>query len=70
MPSISDKGKAMLEEFEYNNQTVMVAPASGFNSTPGSRKNEVRIAYILKTDDFKNAMLIIAEALKVYLGRV
>jgi aspartate aminotransferase len=60
----------LLEEFEYNNQTVMVAPASGFYSTPGSGKNEVRIAYVLKIDDLKNAMMILAEALKVYPGKV
>lgn len=57
MPSISD-------------QTVMVAPASGFYSTPGSGKNEIRIAYVLKIDDLKNAMMILAEALKVYPGRI
>jgi aspartate aminotransferase len=60
----------LLEEFEYKNQTVMVAPASGFYSTPGSGKNEVRIAYVLKIDDLKNAMETLAEALKVYPGRV
>ena len=60
----------LLEEFEFNNQTVMVAPASGFYSTPGSGKNEVRIAYVLKIDDLKNAMMVLAEALKVYPGRV
>lgn len=60
----------LLEDFEYNNQTVMVAPASGFYSTPGSGKNEVRIAYVLKIDDLKNAMIILAEALKVYPGRI
>jgi len=60
----------LLEEFEYKNQTVMVAPASGFYSTPGSGKNEVRIAYVLKIDDLKNAMKTLAMALKVYPGRV
>jgi aspartate aminotransferase len=60
----------LLEEFEFNNQTVMVAPASGFYSTPGSGKNEVRIAYVLKIDDLKNAMIVLAEALKIYPGRV
>jgi len=60
----------LLEEFEYNNQTVMVAPASGFYSTPGLGKNEVRIAYVLKIDDLKDAMMILAEALKVYPGRI
>jgi aspartate aminotransferase len=60
----------LLEEFEYKNQTVMLAPASGFYSTPGSGKNEVRIAYVLKIDDLRNAMMVLAEALKVYPGRV
>jgi Aspartate/tyrosine/aromatic aminotransferase len=60
----------LLEEFEYKNQTVMVAPASGFYSTRGSGKNEVRIAYVLKIDDLKNAMEVLGEALKVYPGRV
>ena len=60
----------LLEEFEYNNQTVMVAPASGFYSTPGSGKNEVRLAYVLKIDDLKNAMTVLGEALKVYPGKV
>ena len=60
----------LLEEFNYKNQTVMVAPASGFYSTPGLGKNEVRIAYVLKIDDLKNAMKTLEEALKVYPGRV
>jgi aspartate aminotransferase len=60
----------LLEDFEYKNQTVMVAPASGFYSTPGSGKNEVRIAYVLRLEDLKNAMETFAEALKVYPGRV
>jgi aspartate aminotransferase len=60
----------LLEDFEYKNQTVMVAPASGFYSTPGSGKNEVRIAYVLKIEDLKNAMQVLEEALKVYPGRV
>ncbi len=65
----SDKfAQWLLEEFSFENQTVMVAPASGFYSTPGLGKNEVRIAYVLKIDDLKNAMKILAEALKVYPG--
>ena len=60
----------LLEEFEYKNQTVMVSPASGFYSTPGLGKNEVRIAYVLKIDDLKNAIAVLEEALKVYPGRV
>ena len=59
----------LLEEFEYKNQTVMIAPASGFYSTPGYGKNEARIAYVLKIDDLRNAMETLAEALKVYPGR-
>jgi len=60
----------LLAEFEYKNQTVMVAPASGFYSTPGLGRNEVRIAYVLKIDDLKNAIKVLEEALKVYPGRV
>ena len=60
----------LLEEFEYKNQTVMIAPASGFYSTPGLGKNEVRIAYVLKIDDLKNAIAVLDEALKVYPGRI
>jgi aspartate aminotransferase len=60
----------LLEKFDYRNQTVMVAPASGFYSTPELGKNEVRIAYVLNTDDLKNAMETLAEALKVYPGKV
>ena len=60
----------LLEEFEYNDQTVMIAPASGFYSTPGSGKNEVRIAYVLKIEDLKNVIMILSEALKVYPGRL
>jgi aspartate aminotransferase len=66
----SDKfAQWLLEEFSYENQTVMVAPASGFYSTPGLGKNEVRIAYVLKIDDLKNAMKVLSEALKAYPGR-
>ena len=59
----------ILESFEYKNQTVMVAPATGFYATPGLGKNEVRIAYVLKKEDLANAMETLAEALKVYPGR-
>jgi aspartate aminotransferase len=59
----------ILSDFEYNNQTVMVAPASGFYSTPGLGKQEVRIAYVLKKKDLERAMETLAEALKAYPGR-
>ena len=66
----SDKfAQWILEDFEYKNQTVMVAPATGFYATPGLGKNEVRIAYVLKKEDLANAMETLAEALKVYPGR-
>ncbi len=59
----------LLSDFSYKNQTVMVAPASGFYSTPGLGKKEVRIAYVLNINDLKNAMECLSEALKVYPGR-
>ncbi|MFT5750289.1 MAG: aspartate aminotransferase, partial [Ancylomarina sp.] len=66
----SDKfAQWILEDFEYKNQTVMVAPATGFYATPGLGKNEVRIAYVLKKEDLAKAMETLAEALKVYPGR-
>lgn len=60
----------LLEEFNYNSQTVMLAPASGFYATPGLGKNEARIAYVLKKEDLKNAVICLEEALKVYPGRI
>ncbi len=59
----------LLESFEHKNQTVMLAPATGFYSTPGLGKNEVRIAYVLKVNDLKNAMECLDVALKQYPGR-
>jgi aspartate aminotransferase len=60
----------LLEDFEYENQTVMLAPLSGFYSTPGLGKNEIRIGYVLNVDSLKKAMKCLEEALKVYPGRV
>lgn len=66
----SDKfAQWLLEDFSYHDQTVMVAPATGFYSTKGLGKDEVRIAYVLKVDDLKHAMECLAQALKVYPGR-
>ena len=66
----SDKfAQWILEDFEYKNQTVMLAPATGFYATPGLGKNEVRIAYVLKKEDLAKAMETLEEALKVYPGR-
>ena len=47
----------------------MMAPATGFYSTPGAGLNEVRMAYVLNNDDLKKAMICLEEALKVYPGR-
>jgi len=59
----------LLEDFNYNGETVMLAPATGFYATPGLGKNEVRIAYVLKIDDLKHAVKCLEEALKVYPGK-
>ncbi len=56
----------MLESFHYNNQTIMVAPASGFYSTKGSGKNQVRIAYVLKKEDLIRSVEILKNALEKY----
>ena len=59
----------LLEDFEYENGTVMLAPASGFYSTKGRGKDEVRISYVLNVDDLKKSMKCLQEALLVYPGR-
>lgn len=59
----------LLEEFEYQGQTVMIAPASGFYATPGLGKDEARLAYVLKIEDLRAAMETLAVALKRYTGR-
>jgi aspartate aminotransferase len=56
----------LLEDFNLNNETVMVAPASGFYSTPGEGKNQVRIAYVLNKADLIRSVEILAAALKQY----
>ena len=56
-------------EFEYEGQTVFMAPASGFYTTPGSGRNEVRIAYVLKKDDLNRALFVLQKALEAYPGR-
>ncbi|MCL1973449.1 MAG: pyridoxal phosphate-dependent aminotransferase [Bacteroidetes bacterium] len=66
----SDKfAQWLLEEFEYNKQTVMVAPAAGFYATPGKGTDEVRIAYVLNVDDIKAAMECLEIALQQYPGK-
>ncbi|HIY35279.1 MAG TPA: pyridoxal phosphate-dependent aminotransferase [Candidatus Paraprevotella stercorigallinarum] len=59
-----------LKEFNYEGETVMMAPAAGFYTTPGSGKNEVRIAYVLKKEDLVRALFVLRKALEAYPGRV
>ena len=59
----------ILEEFEYKGATVMMAPASGFYSTPGIGHNQVRVAYVLNVEDLTAAVECLEVALKVYPGR-
>ncbi|MEZ4801983.1 MAG: pyridoxal phosphate-dependent aminotransferase [Gelidibacter sp.] len=56
----------LLERFDINGETVMVAPAAGFYSTPGVGLNQIRIAYVLNENSLKKAVHILGEALKVY----
>jgi aspartate aminotransferase len=56
----------MLTDFHHEKQTVMVAPAQGFYCTPGKGKDEVRMAYVLKEEDLKRAIVVIKEGLKKY----
>lgn len=60
----------LLEKFSYQDQTVMLAPATGFYGTAGLGKQEVRLAYVLNISDLEKAMDCLEEALKVYPGRV
>lgn len=59
-----------LNEFSYEGETVMMAPASGFYTTPGAGYNQVRIAYVLKKEDLQRALVILRKALEEYPGRV
>ena len=58
-----------LEESSYENETVMMAPASGFYTTPGAGRNQVRIAYVLNKDDLRKALIVLRKALEQYPGR-
>ena len=61
--------KWLLEEFNYNGETVMVAPMAGFYATPGLGKNQIRLAYVLKEEDLKHALVCLEKALQAYPGR-
>ena len=59
-----------LEEFSYENETVMMAPGAGFYTTPGAGHNEVRIAYVLNKHDLERALFILGRALEAYPGHI
>ncbi|MFB2120149.1 pyridoxal phosphate-dependent aminotransferase [Parapedobacter sp. 2B3] len=59
----------ILEHFAHENQTVMMAPASGFYSTPHAGKDQVRLAYVLNTTDLNNALVCLEKGLAAYPGR-
>ena len=60
----------LLEDFDHNNETLMVAPAAGFYSTKGEGHNQVRIAYVLNKDSLNKAIKCLEEALRLYPGRI
>ncbi|MBR5101273.1 MAG: pyridoxal phosphate-dependent aminotransferase [Bacteroidales bacterium] len=62
--------KWLLEEFNYNGETVMVAPMAGFYATPGLGRNQIRLAYVLKEEDLKHALVCLEKALETYPGRI
>ena len=62
--------KWLLEEFSYNGETVMVAPMAGFYATKGLGRNQIRLAYVLKEEDLKHALVCLEKALETYPGRV
>jgi len=59
----------LLDEFDYEGQTVMIAPASGFYTTPDVGRNEVRLAYVISKEELAKAMIVLEKALEVYPGR-
>ena len=59
-----------LSDFDYEGETVMLAPAAGFYTTPGAGKDQVRIAYVLNKEDLARALVVLKHALEAYPGRV
>lgn len=59
-----------LTDFNYEGETVMMAPAAGFYTTPGAGRNEVRVAYVLKKEDLARALFVLRKALEAYPGHV
>ena len=58
-----------LTDFQWEGETIMMAPASGFYTTPGAGSNQVRLAYVLKKDDLVRALFVLRKALEAYPGR-
>lgn len=58
-----------LTDFSYNGETVMMAPAAGFYTTPGAGRNQVRIAYVLNKDDLRRALTVLQKAIEAYPGK-
>ena len=59
-----------LEEFEYEGQTIMMAPASGFYTTPNAGINQVRLAYVLKKKELEKALIVLRKALESYPHKI
>ena len=59
-----------LTDFNYEGETVMMAPAAGFYTTPGAGRNQVRLAYVLKKDDLNRALVVLQKALEAYPGTI
>ena len=59
-----------LTDFDYEGETVMMAPAAGFYTTPGAGRDQVRIAYVLKKEDLNRALVVLSKALEAYPGHV
>ncbi len=58
-----------LSDFDYKGETIMMAPAAGFYTTPGAGRNEVRLAYVLKKEDLTRALFVLKKALEAYPGK-
>lgn len=59
-----------LSDFQYEGETVMMAPAAGFYTTPGVGRDQVRLAYVLKKEDLNRALLVLRKALEAYPGTI
>lgn len=67
--SADDFAQWLLEDFEFEGETIMVAPAAGFYSTPNTGLNQVRIAYVLKRENLERALQILEVAIKQYTSK-